>query len=412
LRVKVIVRILMISPTYPLPTDTGAKRRVLAFAHQLGQRHDLTLATLREPAVTAIGGDNGYVVPWQEHIVDLPGVSRKRTALRAFFSSRTYREVKFKSRKLQFVIATLLKDRRFDVIWVNFLNMAPYLQPRFKQRQSPRLLVLDQHNVDEHVRRSLFSSSTSISTRMYAALEMAKAQRLQQRWYPRFDAILSVAPEDLNLTSQYVNPGANLWLAPNGVDVNYFRPVLPPSQPAGRPRLVFGGSMDVIMNQDAVRWFVENVLSLIRQQVPEAEFCIVGRNPPASIRHLADRPGIRVTGSVLDVREHYGQADVFVVPARFGGGTKLKTLEAMAMSLPVVSTTVGAQGLRVRSGRHLYVADRPEDFAARVVELLAVHRKAREMGREARRLVEKHYSWTSIVGQIEHKLTALLAQPE
>jgi glycosyltransferase involved in cell wall biosynthesis len=98
---------------------------------------------------------------------------------------------------------------------------------------------------------------------------------------------------------------------------------------------------------------------------------------------------------------------VFVVPLRFGGGTKLKTLEAMAMGLPVVSTAVGAQGLNIISGQHIYVAERPEDFAARVIELMKDHGKAASMGAAARLLVEKQYSWTSIMGDVDDKMKNL-----
>jgi glycosyltransferase involved in cell wall biosynthesis len=114
-----------------------------------------------------------------------------------------------------------------------------------------------------------------------------------------------------------------------------------------------------------------------------------------------------VTGTVADVRNYYRQAAVFVVPLRIGGGTKLKVLEAMAMALPVVTTTVGAQGLNVESGRHLFVADNPDDFAGRVLELLKDRKKAAQIGAAARRFVEQKYGWEAIIGDADHRLTRL-----
>jgi len=239
-------------------------------------------------------------------------------------------------------------------------------------------------------------------------LEMLKAKYLQKRWFPRFDAILCVASEDLQKTAEYVDSRTSLWLVPNGVDIDYFRPVSQPDPQERTLTLVFGASMDVAMNQDAVHWFAASILPRIKQQVPDVQFWIVGRDPPATVRSLAEREGITVTGTVPDVRDYYRQAAVFVVPLRAGGGTKLKTLEAMAMGLPIVSTTVGAQGLDVESGRHLYIADNPKVFAAYVIELLEDRNKAVQMGGEARRLVEQQYSWTSIVGEVDRKLTDLL----
>jgi glycosyltransferase involved in cell wall biosynthesis len=161
------------------------------------------------------------------------------------------------------------------------------------------------------------------------------------------------------------------------------------------------------MNQDAVLWFSASILPLIKQRIADVRFWIVGRDPSPEVKKLGQRQGIKVTGTVADVREYYRQARVFVVPLRFGGGTKLKTLEAMAMGLPIVSTEVGAQGLDIKWGREIFIADRPEDFADRVVELLKDRDRADQMGAEARRLVEKRYIWTSIMGDVNDKLINL-----
>jgi glycosyltransferase involved in cell wall biosynthesis len=166
------------------------------------------------------------------------------------------------------------------------------------------------------------------------------------------------------------------------------------------------------MNQDAVLWFSANILPLIKQQIADIQFWIVGRNPASEIWKLAEREGITVTGTVADVRDYYRQAKVFVVPLRLGGGTKVKTLEAMAMGLPIVSTAVGAQGLDIRSGQHIWIADRPEDFAARVVELMKDPEQACKIGAEARLLAERKYSWSSILGDVEDKVKNLFRERE
>jgi glycosyltransferase involved in cell wall biosynthesis len=241
---------------------------------------------------------------------------------------------------------------------------------------------------------------------------MWKAKRLQSKWYPRFDAILCVAPEDLERTSGYINADTHLWLAPNGVDIDCFHPVPHPRAGKQNNHIVFVGSMDVAMNQDGAHWFVNSVFPIIQRRIPDAQFWVVGREPPPGIRRLAKRSGVRVTGTVEDVTEYFQRASVFVVPVRAGGGTKLKTLEAMSMGLPIVSTSVGAQGLDVEPGRHLHVADQPERFAGDVVELLEDRNKGLEMGREARRLVERRYNWTSIYGAVNEELERLLYERE
>jgi glycosyltransferase involved in cell wall biosynthesis len=411
------MRILMLSGAYPLPPDNGAKRRILATASHFSQYHDLTLVSLRADLPSVMLSSEIHKVPWQDHVVYARVNSRLQAALIACFSKNSYGQVKYWNRNLQSVVERILTTQHFDCVWVHLLNMVTYIKHCFVksqsgQRQSLPLFVLDQHNVDEMYYRSFLTSKTNAVWKLFAMLEMFKAQHLQKRWFPRFDAILCVAPEDLQKTAEYLNRHTGLWLAPNGVDIEYFQPVTQQELMKRTSILVFGGSLDVTMNQDAVRWFSHSVLPLIKQQVPDVQFYVVGRDPPPEIRSLADRREITITGTVADVREYYRQATVFVVPLRIGGGTKLKTLEAMAMGLPIVSTAVGAQGLDVKSGRHLYIADSPERFTAYAVGLLKDREKAVSMGAEVRRLVERKYSWRGIMGDVDHKLTNLFREKE
>jgi len=411
------MRMLMLSAAYPLPPDNGAKRRILVTASHLSQQYDLTLVSLREPKPISMLPDEKHEGLWQDCIVEQPARSKLQTALKAVFSRHSYAQVKYWNDNLREIVVGKLTTQHFDCLWVQFLFMSAYIEKIFSgsqwgHKQSRPILVLDQHNVDELTFRRFLSSKANFAQKIYAALEMLKARQLQKQWFPRFDAILCVSPEDLQKTAQYVDKSTSLWLAPNGVDIGYFQPLAQQDSRERTSILVFGGSLDVKMNQDAVLWFSASIFPLIKQRIPDVQFWIVGRNPTSEIWKLAKREGIKVTGTVADVRDYYRQAKVFVVPLRLGGGTKLKTLEAMAMGLPIVSTAVGAQGLDIKSGQHICIADRPEDFAARVVELMKDPDKARRIGAEARLLVEKKYSWSSIMGDVDDKLKNLFWERE
>ena len=411
------MRILMLSPAYPLPPDNAAKRRILVTASQLSQNCDLTLLSLREPQSLSINPGGNDEALWQDSLIDQPIKSKWQTALKAAFSKNSYSQVKYWNRNLQESMGRILTTQNFDCLWIQFLFMVNYIEPffsksRWSRKHSRPILVLDQHNVDEITFRSFLTGQTSYPLKFYAAVEWVKARHLQKRWFPRFDAILCVSPEDLQKTAEYVDNSSSLWLAPNGVDIEYFRPLAPQDSGDRKSILVFGGSLDVKMNQDAVLWFSASILPLIKRRIPDVRFWVVGRTPPPEIWKLAEQEGVKITGTVADVRDYYRQAKVFVVPLRLGGGTKLKTLEAMAMGLPIVSTAVGAQGLDIKSGQHICIADRPEDFAARVVELIAEPDKARGLGAEARRLVEKKYSWSGIMRDVEDKLKNLFDKRE
>jgi glycosyltransferase involved in cell wall biosynthesis len=408
------MRILMLSGADPTPANNGAKRRILATACHFSRGHDLTLIAFHEHE-NNLWQMNEYpaMVSCQKYMVDLNTRQRWWTALKSCCSRRSYGQIKYWNHDYLNITKKVLQSHNFDCVWVHTLNMVPYIEQCFFQmgsleKRSLPVIVLDQHNVDELYFRSFLFSDANIVWRLYAVCEMMKARYLQAQWYPRFDAILCVSADDLRRTTIYTDSRTRLWLAPNGVDTAVFTPTS--FQPSSKPQpvLVFVGSLDVAMNQDAVRWFVRAIWPLINQRVPGVQLWIVGRDPPAEIMKFAARPGIKVTGTVENVIGYLKQASVFVAPLRAGGGTKLKVLEAMAMGLPIVSTCVGAQGLDVESGRHLYVAEDPAEFADCVVSLIVDRNKSFEMGREARRLVERKYSWAGILNEVENKLIDLV----
>jgi len=164
--------------------------------------------------------------------------------------------------------------------------------------------------------------------------------------------------------------------------------------------LVFTGSMDWLPNEDAIRYFTAEVMPRVRQILPDVTLTVVGRDPYPGLVELSRRdPSIIVTGRVEDVRPFMERAAAYVVPIRVGGGTRLKIYEAMAMEKPVVSTTVGAEGLPVRDGSELLLADTPEAFAGRVLNVLTDERLARELGARAAATVREQFGWGRVAAQ-------------
>ena len=168
--------------------------------------------------------------------------------------------------------------------------------------------------------------------------------------------------------------------------------------------MVFTGSMDWLPNEDGMTYFCREILPRVRQAEPAATLSIIGRSPTPAVRRLADEHGVEVTGRVDDVRPHVSRGAVYVVPLRIGGGTRLKIFEAMAMGKAVVSTSIGAEGLPVTSGRDVAIADDPARFAQAVVHLMrdASARQAIEIA--ARRLVVERYDWSAVASDFEEAL--------
>jgi glycosyltransferase involved in cell wall biosynthesis len=168
--------------------------------------------------------------------------------------------------------------------------------------------------------------------------------------------------------------------------------------------------MDWHPNEDAVCYFVDTILPRIRAEVPNVSFTIIGRNPGVRVRALAAQPGVSVTGTLADVRPSIAEGAVYVVPLRAGSGTRIKIFEALAMGKAVVSTTVGAEGLAMESGRHFLAADTPHDFAHAVVRVLRDDNRRRALGAAGRALVEANHSWTTVVRQFEARCEEVIAE--
>ena len=201
-------------------------------------------------------------------------------------------------------------------------------------------------------------------------------------------------------------PRARVCAIPTGVDTAYFTPNGSQETPGA---LVFTGSLDWFPNEDCIVHFGEVVFPRIREAVPDVSLTVVGRNPGPRVQRLAAIPGVRVTGTVQDVRPYVAAATLCVVPLRVGGGTRLKIFEALAMGKAVVSTTVGAEGLPLVPGRHFVQADEPAEFANAVVALLRDPARRKALGSAGRRLVEERYSWSQVVREFEARCEEVVA---
>jgi glycosyltransferase involved in cell wall biosynthesis len=252
------------------------------------------------------------------------------------------------------------------------------------------------HNVETDIWQRYYETEVNWLKRWYIGEQWRKVRKFEIEALRWVEGVLAVSEQDRARLAAS-RPGLRTAVIPNGVDVGYFRPA---PQPAGRQHLVFTGSMDWRPNQDAARYFARQILPLLRQENPDIECTFVGRDPPADIRALATIAGMRITGTVDDVRPYVERAAVYVVPLRIGGGSRLKILEAMAMGRAVVSTTVGAEGLDVVHDRHVLLADDPREFAESVLQLLGDPDRCQRLAAEGRRLVEQRYEWGALSDEL------------
>jgi sugar transferase (PEP-CTERM/EpsH1 system associated) len=276
-------------------------------------------------------------------------------------------------------------------------------------RRLPCPAIVFTHNVEAEIWRRHAETQTGALGRLLYSMQQRRMMRFEARTLRRFDGVLAVSDADRD-TFRRLYAGAirgTIKVVPTGVDTDYFAPA--PSAADSR-RLVFTGSMDWLPNEDAMRFFCREVLPLVRAEEPEVTLSIVGRAPTPAVEKLGEEPGIQVTGRVDDVRPYMSEAAAYIVPLRIGGGTRLKIFEAMAMGKAVVSTTVGAEGLPVTSGKHVLLADEPRTFARSVVRLLRDVNRRRQLEAAARALVVERYDWSAVAREFDDALGPF-AQP-
>jgi glycosyltransferase involved in cell wall biosynthesis len=238
-------------------------------------------------------------------------------------------------------------------------------------------------------------------------MSWAKLYAFERQIVRTFDGVSAVSDKDRDHLRALVgaNDGAGdkVVTVPNGVDLEA---VTRFDGKRVRGQLVYPGSLTYEPNMDACVWFVENVMPRIRKERPDARLVITGKLPANVPEVLRDVASVDLRGLVPSVQPVVGESDVCVVPLRRGGGTRLKILEAFAIGTPIVSTTIGAEGIAARSGEHLVLADSPDAFAREVIALLGDDARRARLADAGRGLVEREYAWERVIDKLDDLLNA------
>jgi polysaccharide biosynthesis protein PslH len=389
-----------------LPLDTGGKIRSFHLLRELARKHPTDLFTFysRYP-----GDEHAGLSSLFRRVVALPlDIPEKQSFGDLFsyatnlFSLRPYSMKKYCRPEAAAALRELLRAEKYDVIICDFFltgGVIPW------ELGYPTILFT--HNVEAQIWLRHCQVSKNPVWRAVSWREYKTIARLETRYVREATSVLAVSENDKELFSACI-PREKITVVETGVDVDYFRPAREQEQ---AHTLVFTGSMDWMPNEDGIVWFVDNILPLIRAEIPQVELLVVGRRPSKRLEELGRTPGIRVTGTVDDIRPYLATGAVYVVPLRIGGGTRIKIFEAMAAGKAVVSTRLGAEGLPVTNGEDIVLADEPREFAERVVGLLRNETERSRLGEKARTLVEEKYSWSSVAGRLSEVIERVAKTP-
>jgi glycosyltransferase involved in cell wall biosynthesis len=396
--------VLFVTPYLPSPPKFGGMRRIHALASGLARICDVSMLSLAsesgEACDRSVAETRRYcryvqLVPSERHMAG--GVRKRVLQTASMVSPWSYEYLAYRRRDFAAALRSLVSRERFDVVQFEFTQMAVYRDGCGSAARAPAV-CLDEHNVEYDLVRRAGGPRAGLVRRAYSAVDWRKLRREERRAWSTFDgcALTSRRDEEMLLEDQ---PRACTAVVPNGVDIELFAP---------RPRpglvdpnsLLFFGSLDYHPNDDGLRFFLGEVFPRLRARRPAARLVVVGRRPPAWLLERAN-DAIEVVGEVDDVRQPLERAAVVVVPLRMGGGTRLKILEAMAMARPIVSTSIGAEGLEVMDGRELLLADDADGFAALVDGVLSSEARSVQLGEAARKLVVDRYAWSASVSKLE-----------
>ena len=410
------MKILFLSPTVPFPLTDGGRIRVFNLLKQIAQRSEVTLLALETQPTDAEGVAQLQQLGIRVHLVPntpmLPRVSFG-TLLNALLKRQPITVARYDIPAYRQKIRELVATETFDLVHYEMFHTAQF------HTETDLPGVLSQQNVDSAIWQRLCSETANPFYKCAYWTQQRAFQRYERVLSPKFDAVTCTSDIDASVFQQHcaeyssrhnekdLQPRCRplIEIIPNGVDVTHYQPDFTAEAPA---HLIYIGSMDWYPNEDAVAFFVEEVLPRIQLSVPEVKFSIVGGNPASRVQKLAEREGVVVTGRVPEIKPYFAEATVFVVPLRIGSGTRLKILEALAMGKAIVSTAVGAEGLALKDGEEIFIADEPTAFADAVTRLLKDPSLRRRIGESGRVRVEQDYDWRSIGAKLQTLYKSLI----
>lgn len=400
------MRILLLTQVLPYPPESGPKVKtwhLLRYLHREG--HRVILASfVRVEELPYIDALRPYceevhaVAIRRSRLVDVMSWMRSNVTGRPFLIERDDLP------EMRSLVKRLLSTKQIDAIHADQLGMAQFGLP-FKENGKP-YLVFDAHNAVWTVVDRMAQSAPWF-LKPLAFLESKRVKRYEGKVIRSFDQTLAVTEPDREALCRAATAYRNgtstgnprITTIPITVDTSIQTPV---DREPGSQNIVTLGTLRYPPNADGIRWFLNEVFPLVLRDAPGATLTILGKNPPRDFLAAADRSArsVRVLGYVPDLVPHFERSALMVVPVRAGGGMRVRILEAFSWGMPVVTTTVGMEGISAQPGRHLLVEDTPEQFASAVVQLLRDPQLQSNLSIQCRKLAEEKYDWTAALSPL------------
>lgn len=379
------MKILMLTPYLPFPLMSGGQTRSYNLIKNLSKKHEITLFSLIKD-----NAERKYIPELLKFCKNVRVFNRPpkpwtlHNILRTGFSTYPFLVVRNLATKQSGAIEEELSSNKYDLIHAETF----YVMPHIPITNTPPILLVEQ-TVEYLVYKHYVTETASKLLAPLLSLDVMKLKFWETYYWKRAKKVVAMSDSD-RVQMEILSPGLSIDIVPNGIDTDYF---------AGKkrekpdpPKVLYVGNFTWLQNIEAVELLINKVWPKIKKQVPQAKLWIVGMHMTDYIRNLKSSD-IDVSEGMPDIRDAYRKSTVLVTPIRGPGGTRLKILEAMASSLPVVTTTVGAEGLGVKNGKEALVEDNLEDLVASTVKILKDPMLAQKLGTSGWDFVRKNYTW-------------------
>jgi glycosyltransferase involved in cell wall biosynthesis len=393
------MKILFLSTWFPYPPDQGSKIRAYHILRALASRHELSVLSFKDSDLEQASIDHIEKLSSQVRVIDKePFAQNLLGRSLGWFSTKPRAVVGNYSPRMAQEVAFQIDDWQPDAIFA-----LTYIAAMYVPGDLSAFRIADVDNLLSLMLYEQFQAASNSAQMLRRYLAFRKFQRFERDLYKSFDLNLVTSERDARRIREYIPlTSRQVLTVPNGVDLSYFQPVSNGARPGA---MVFNGALTYEPNYDAMNFFLTDIYPSIKRRVPAATLSITGSTENVDLKSLPMHPGVTCTGYVEDIRKVIRSSTACVVPLRMGAGTRLKILEALALGVPVVTTSKGAEGLSVETGKHLLIANSSADFVSATIKVLTDAALRRDLITNGLELVQRQYDWenigTELVGTIE-----------
>ncbi len=388
------MKILFLTSRFPFPPIGGDKLRFFNILKYLSKNHEASILCFSDkklpPEILSEYKDFFFEI----EVIILPKIISYINCILGLLKGNPLQISYYKSKKMEDLVREKLAHNKFDVIFVHLIRMAEYA----KNYKIYKILDMTDAQSLNYTRAMPYTTGKwSVIHRFEKELVL----NYEKHIWRYFDKTFVVSPVD----KEYLiglDSNINVEVLPNGVDLDKYSFKQNNSE---TKQICFVGTMKYFPNIDAVVWFCREIFPIIKKEIPETKFYIVGTEPSRRVRELAKIKDVYVTGEVPNVNEYVWNSAVSIAPIRVGAGIQNKILESMALGTPVVTTSIGLEGIDAVPEKHILVADKPDEFARQVIRLIQNKEMCIKIATEARKLIEDKYTWDKVFLSLLNSLT-------